>query len=93
MLRTNLKAFDLDVLLAVWALQPEAYGNTIRDWVARGRWFPSLNPSLARVYFALSRLEIAGFLRSEWSEKTYPERGNRKRLYWFLTKGTPTDDR
>jgi hypothetical protein len=90
------KASRVRVFRAVAMAQPEAYGNVIQD-IANAdileNWFtlcwPILNlfrvVSAGSLYVHLDRLERDGLLRSEWSAETFPERGNRRRRYYFLT--------
>ena len=72
------------MLLAVYALQPEAYGLAIGEYlknVTGKRW------SVGAIYVPLDRLERRNLLTSIESAPT-PERGGRsKRLYRLSPKG------
>lgn len=85
------------VLHAVLATEPLAYGNSIlaqansdirSNWLTR-RW-PILDElrglSIGSLYFELFRCEREGLLRSEWGTDRPPERGFRRRRYYFLTE-------
>lgn len=69
------------VLLAVWTLQDEAYGVTIRHYLTKvtgGMW------SVGAVYVPLERLARRGYVASRQSDPT-PERGGRRKRYYRLT--------
>lgn len=70
------------VLLAIWRLQEEAYGVTIREEVSRASGY---NWSIGTIYAPLHRLEKKGFVQTRHGE---PEarRGGRSKVYYFLTR-------
>ncbi len=69
-------------LLAVWKLKEDAYGVTIRQYVARatGRNYP-----IGTIYSALDKLARKGYLRKTVGDPT-PERGGRSKNYYHITK-------
>ncbi len=78
MKKTKLGEFEELVLLAVAALQQEAYGVEIkRELESR------LNErlSVGSIQSALKRMEEKGFLTSEFGEATQKRGGKRKRIY------------
>lgn len=78
MKKTKLGEFEELVLLAVAALQQEAYGVEIkRELETR------LNEKLSvgSIQSALKRMEEKGFLTSEFGEATQRRGGKRKRIY------------
>lgn len=70
------------ILLAIWRLGENAYGITIREEVetAMGEEWP-----LGAVYPFLSRLNRAGYVRTNTSRAT-PERGGRHKIMYRLTE-------
>ena len=67
-----------DLLEAIKAQQPNAYGFSIMNWINETKGY---GVSFGRLYMVLSELETKGIITSEWGEAT-PERGfRRKRLY------------
>jgi len=69
------------ILLAIWKLQDNAYGITIREQVARdtgAKWLTGA------IYAPLGRLLKNGYIASTKGEPT-PERGGRHRIYYNLT--------
>lgn len=72
------------ILLAAYALQPEAYGLAIGEYLKKltgRRW------SVGAIYVPLKRLEQEGLLSSREGDPT-PERGGRsKRFYKLSPKG------
>ena len=69
------------LLLAVWRLQANAYGASIRDHLSETTgedW------SIGSVYAPLNRLAGRGYLRTYMGEPT-PERGGRSKRYFKLT--------
>lgn len=72
------------ILLAVFALQPEAYGLAIGEYLRKltgRRW------SVGAIYVPLDRLERQSLLTSTAGDPT-PERGGRsKRFYKLSPKG------
>ena len=70
------------ILLAVWRLQKEAYGATIRNLLTEqtgNDW------SIAGVYAPLKRLSGNGFILAIQGNPT-PERGGRSKRYYQLTR-------
>ena len=70
------------VLLAVWKLQGNAYGPTIRETVSK---ITSRTWSIGALYAPLHRLERKKLVRSI-KGKPKPERGGRSRIYYELTR-------
>ena len=69
------------VLLAIWQLQDEAYGVTIREQVNKTtgqEW------SIGAIYAPLHRLEKKGLLSTREGEPL-KERGGRRRIYYLVT--------
>ena len=81
---TFLGEFQELVLLAILALDEEAYGVSIQQKIKEvaGR-------SITRgaLHSALSRLEEKGFLKSAFGEATKERGGRRKRLYSVTASG------
>ncbi len=77
----NLSALEQHLLMAVMALQPAAYGISIKDHITDRAGY---EPSLGSIYAALGRLEEKGYVQSRTGEAT-PERGGRAKLYFSLT--------
>ena len=78
MKKTKLGEFEELVLLAVAALQEEAYGVEIkRDLEGRLK----VKLSVGSIQSALKRMEEKGFLRSAFGEVTLKRGGKRKRIY------------
>lgn len=86
---------DNDVLCAI-ASVPEPYGLPILDHLNRNikpnwltRRFPVLQAhqgiSIGKMYAHLYRLERAGLVWSEFGSERLPERGFRRRRYYYLT--------
>ncbi|MCP4724668.1 MAG: PadR family transcriptional regulator [bacterium] len=69
------------ILLAIWKLQDEAYGMSIREQVAvdTGKKWRS-----GAVYAPLGRLLQNGYVNQVKGEPT-PERGGRHKIYYQLT--------
>jgi DNA-binding PadR family transcriptional regulator len=70
------------VLLAIWRLQPRAYGIPIHRQVKRAYGRPVLSGS---VYASLGRLLKRGLAESFEGDPT-PERGGRRKIFYRLTK-------
>jgi DNA-binding PadR family transcriptional regulator len=81
MARDALGGFELQVLLAVVRLGPDAYGVPIADTIeaASGREIAA-----GSIYITLDRLEEKGFVTSRLGEST-PERGGRAKTYFQVT--------
>jgi DNA-binding PadR family transcriptional regulator len=73
--------FELYVMLALAALEPEAYGVSIRQAIA-GR--TGRDVAIGAVYATLARLEDKGLVRFELSDPM-PVQGGRARKYFTLT--------
>ncbi len=69
------------VLLAIWKLQKDAYGITIRNHVNQ---VTEYNWSVGATYAPLHRLEKKGLVRTIKGEPI-PERGGRSRVYYQVT--------
>src|SRR5262245_59016588 len=78
MKKTKLGEFEELVLLAVAALQKQAYGVEIQRELEK-RLQERL--SVGSVQSALKRMEDKGFLTSEFGEATNKRGGKRKRIY------------
>lgn len=78
---THLGEFEELVLLAVGAMQPEAYGVAVMDEIAKeaGR---SVN--ISAIHTALRRMEEKGYVNSAMGGATN-ERGGRRKRYFELT--------
>ncbi len=70
------------ILLAIWRLQKEAYGATIRNLLSKQT---GKNWSIAGVYAPLKRLSDSGFILAIQGDPT-PERGGRSKRYYRLTR-------
>ena len=81
MKKTKLGEFEELVLLAVAALQEEAYGVEIKRELEKRL---SERLSVGSIQSALKRMEQKGFLTSEFGEATQKRGGKRKRIY-FVT--------
>jgi PadR family transcriptional regulator, regulatory protein PadR len=77
----KLGAFEELVLLAVGALDKDAYGVSIKEILAEKT---GKNPSIGALHSALYRLEEKGYLTSSEGGSTR-ERGGRKKKYYRLT--------
>ncbi len=69
------------VLLAIWKLQEEAYGVTIRSQVNESTGYKW---SVGAVYAPLHRLVKKGLVRTLKGEPI-PERGGRHKIYYEIT--------
>ena len=76
--------FEQQVLLAVWRLDDDAYGATVREELEErtGR-----EVSQGAVYTTLVRLEKKGMLRSRMSDPTPVRGGKAKRLFDITAAG------
>jgi len=79
--RDYLGHLELMVLLAVWRLNPEAYGISIAKEIEQQCGY---SLALAGIYSTLERLQEKGLIRSTRGEPT-PTRGGRARMYFDLT--------
>jgi len=70
------------ILLAVWRLQKNAYGATIRNLLTETT---DQDWSIAGVYAPLKRLAKTGLIRTVIGPPT-PERGGRSKRYYELTQ-------
>ncbi len=77
----ELTTLEQHAMLAIMALQPNAYGISIQDHIGQKAGY---EPSVGSIYAALDRLEEKGFVRSKRGEAT-PERGGKRKLYFWLT--------
>jgi PadR family transcriptional regulator PadR len=78
MKKTKLGEFEELVLLTVASLQQEAYGVEIKRELEE-RLKDTL--SVGSIQSALKRMEVKGFLTSEFGEATDKRGGKRKRIY------------
>ena len=72
------------ILLAIWRLQDNAYGVTIRDQVCRATGHDWL---FGAVYVALDKLTRKGFVKKTISEPTSRRGGRSKCLYEMTSTG------
>jgi len=72
---------ELMVLLAVWRLNPQAYGISIAREIEQQCGY---SMSLAGIYSTLERLQEKGLVKSKRGEPT-ATRGGRARTYFNLT--------
>ena len=70
-------------LLAIVALDGEAYGVSIHDKLHRA----GMEASLGAIYTSLERLEEKGFVRSGLGEASPSRGGRRKRLFRVTASG------
>ena len=77
----KLGAFEELVLLAVGALEKEAYGVSIKELLHEKT---GKKPSIGALHSALYRLEDKGHLKS-WEGGATAERGGRRKKYYLLT--------
>ena len=77
----KLGAFEELVLLAINALDDQAYGVSIKDLLQERT---GKTPSIGALHSALYRLEGKGFLKS-WTGGATSERGGRRKKYYILT--------
>jgi DNA-binding PadR family transcriptional regulator len=77
----ELTTLEQHAMLAIVALQPNAYGISIQDHISQKAGY---EPSVGSIYAALDRLEEKGFVRSKQGEAT-AERGGKRKLYFSLT--------
>jgi PadR family transcriptional regulator PadR len=77
----ELTTLEQHAMLAIIALQPNAYGISIQNHISQKAGY---EPSVGSIYAALDRLEEKGFVRSKQGEATR-ERGGRRKLYFWLT--------
>jgi len=70
------------VLIAIWKLQDEAYGLSIREQVGKDTGVKWLSGA---IYAPLGRLLKNGYVEAEKGEPS-PRRGGRHRIYYRLTK-------
>lgn len=78
---TSAGDFEQQVLLAVWRLENDAYGVSVRDELEEraGR-----DVAHGAVYSTLMRLEKKGLVRSRLSDPT-PVRGGKSKRYFVIT--------
>ena len=81
---TYLGEFEEIVMLAIAALQKNAYGLAIKKELEEqtGR-----NISISAVHASCNRLETKGFLSAEFGEKSEGRGGKRKKIYKVSTSG------
>jgi len=76
--------FEQQVLLAVWRLQGDAYGASVRDELEARTGHEIAQGA---VYVTLVRLEKKGLLRSHLSDPTPVRGGKAKRIFEILPEG------
>ena len=81
---TNLGEFEELVLLAVAAMQEEAYSLAITDEINR---ITKRNITFGVVHSALDRMEKKGFVESEMGGATKERGGRRKRIFKVSAAG------
>lgn len=81
---TNLGEFEELVLLAVAAMQDEAYSLAITEEINK---ITKRNITFGVVHSALSRLETKGYLISEMGGATNERGGRRKRIFSISSIG------
>lgn len=69
------------ILLAIWRLQSDAYGVSIRELVI---YATGEDVSIGTIYAPLHRLEKKGFVKTRLGEPA-PERGGRSKVFYQLT--------
>jgi PadR family transcriptional regulator len=78
----ELSLLELQLLLAIVSLRPNAYAGSIMDEVnkctQRSQWHGT-------IYAALDRLEERGLVKKILESKPSPKRGGRRKLIWALT--------
>lgn len=77
----ELTTLEQHLLLAVIALNPNAYGVSIQDHI---RERTRRGPSTGSIYASLDRLEQRGFVKVRQGEAT-PERGGKRKLHFTIT--------
>ena len=80
--KMSLTMLEQHALLAVAALQPDAYSGTISDHIRRHAGYA---PTRAGVFVALHGLERRGLVQSQHGKPT-PVRGGRAKFYWSITR-------
>jgi PadR family transcriptional regulator PadR len=78
----EINLFDLQILLAITSLQPDAYGKTILEELnrhTRRLYWPG------RAYAALDRLEQEGLIKKTLECNPTPKRGGRRKAMLRLT--------
>ncbi len=81
---TNLGEFEELVLLAVAAMQEEAYSLAITDEINR---ITQRNITFGVVHSSLDRMEKKGFVQSEMGGATKERGGRRKRIFKVSAAG------
>ncbi len=81
---SNLGEFEELVLLTIGALANDAYGVSIKDFIAEKA---RRNPSIGALHSALSRLEDKGFIKPQIGEATKIRGGRRKKYYQITIAG------
>jgi PadR family transcriptional regulator, regulatory protein PadR len=83
----NLSTLEQQVLMAVMALHPDAYGVSIGDHI---RQRTGKEPSIGSIYAALDRLEEKGFAKPRLGEATDARGGKRKMHFTITASGQAT---
>jgi PadR family transcriptional regulator PadR len=78
----EISLLELQLLLAIISLQPNAYVGSILDEInkctQRSQWHGT-------IYAALDRLEERGFVKKILEGKPSPKRGGKRKFFWRLT--------
>jgi DNA-binding PadR family transcriptional regulator len=77
----DIGVLEQQVMLAIMALDPNAYGVSIADHIKERAGY---EPSPGSVYAALERLQDKGYVKSRVGEST-AERGGRRKFYFNVT--------
>lgn len=78
---TILSRYEEIVLLAIWKLQGDAYGVTIRELVSEST---GQDVSIGAIYAPLHRLEKKEYVETHVGDPL-PERGGRGKVFYSLT--------
>ncbi|MEL6970091.1 MAG: helix-turn-helix transcriptional regulator [Bacteroidota bacterium] len=81
---THLGEFEEIILLAVAALQEDAYGLAIKREIEEQA---NRRVTISAVHAAANRLEDKGYLKAEFGEKSARRGGKRKKVYRVSLEG------
>lgn len=81
---THLGEFEELVMLAIAALQEEAYGLGIKKELEEQT---NRSVAISAVHTACNRLEIKGLLTADFGDKSETRGGKRKKIYTVSLKG------
>jgi PadR family transcriptional regulator PadR len=85
----DIGTFEFQVLSVLARHPRNAYGVTIREWIAEAT---GRDVSIGALYTTLERLEAKGLISSEWGEPTAVRGGRRKRYYSIEAPGQRAHD-